>query len=88
MTLDLFFNNNKKNVSSLPTQTEYDIPEKFSTATWNSLKSMTADEFYIFMEDIRQWILAMYNEKNINTILMPKSVDEIITGFKNLYQWM
>lgn len=82
MTLDLFFNNNKKDESCYPTQTEYDIPEKFSTATWNELKAMSPDEFYIFMEDIRQWILAMYHEKNINTILMPKSADEIKLGFK------
>jgi hypothetical protein len=83
MTVDLFFKNNKKeDVSCYPVYHDYEIPEKFATVTWNKLKNMSYEDFHVLIEEMRVWMLEMYEVHNINTHLSPATIKEIKAGFK------
>lgn len=82
MSVNLFFKNKEKDTSCYPMYSNYDIPEKFENLTWTYLKGLSHDDFHVIMEEIRVWMLKMYDVYNINTHLTPRTVDEIKLGFK------
>lgn len=82
MSVNLFFKNKEKDTSCYPMYSNYDIPEKFENLTWEYLKNLSHDDFHVIMEEIRVWMLKMYDVYNINTHLTPRTVDEIKLGFK------
>lgn len=82
MSVDLFFNNKEKDTTCYPMYDAYEIPQMFLDITFNQLKNMSNEDFHIFIENIRTWMLDMYDNHNINPFASPKSIDAIIDGFK------
>ena len=77
-----FTNDIKEDKSSYPLYHEYTIPEKFSDVTWREIRKMSTEEFHVFMEEIRLWILDMFYNHKINVLTAAKSIDEIKSRFK------